>query len=279
MKRAYFTIDVEDYEDITSLQGYDLSNAPSMMDGFDRLLGLLRKEKVPVTHFVLASRLDRSKERLKKAIEAGDAIGVHGLTHELQGEKDVASFKASVSAAKKRIEEELGCVCLGYRAPGFDLSDDKLNELKELGFAYDSSKFDNGKRYPMFGHRLKLEGYEQVGEDHYVKDGFHEFAMPVASGFMAGFGLGGGIYPRFFPFLDYKVSLKQYLKTHDTFVFYCHPFEFSLTPCPKIAHLDFPSWYYSHVGRKRYLRRVARIIRIVRKQGFEFTTFERSVQD
>lgn len=274
MKKAFFTMDVEDYKDIILLQGKLPPSPPSMMDGMKRFVEMMREENIPITFFFLSSTLKENKDSIIKSLKEEDAIGIHGLEHSLVGEMSEERFEKEIGLAKKEAESILGKEALGYRAPGFDLTDEKLKSLQKLGFLYDSSKFDNGERYPMFDHRLNLQGFNNKDDAIYERDGFFEFSMPIAEGFMEGFGLGGGAYPRFFPYIDYKASLKRYLKKHDTFVFYCHPFEFSKARCPKIKGLSFPLWYYTHVGRWAYLRRAKKIISFLKKEGFSFETME-----
>jgi len=74
-----------------------------------------------------------------------------------------------------------------------------------------------------------------------------------------------------------KPVIKKYIKTHDYYVFYLHPFELSRKKVPKIKGLKSYDRYYLSQGVKTFPSRIVSIIEMLQEEGYEFVTFEELV--
>lgn len=270
-KYAVFTMDVEAFSDSECLKGKKYVCNDEMFDGLDNYLNLLNKYQIKANLFVVADKTDLVEEKLKKAIKDGHKIGIHGLTHTpslLLTNKD---FKEEISKAKNILEERLNTTIDGYRAPCFSINDDKIDILNECGITYDSSYLDNP--YTYYNGKLKLNEFNILNKNIYKKDDFYEFSLPVSNKFP----IGGGGYVRLFPWLFVKRYIKKYINNNENeiYIFYLHPFELSKKRIPYVKHLKLYDDYYLRNNRhKFYEKKIERIIKLLKHNGFEFKTFE-----
>jgi hypothetical protein len=110
----------------------------------DRLLALARELAIPLTLFAIGSDLSRpaSAAKLRAAREEGCEIANHTLDHRYDlvrlGREEI---RRQVHEGARAIERATGTVPLGFRAPGYTITDEVFSVLQELGVAYDSSVF------------------------------------------------------------------------------------------------------------------------------------------
>jgi hypothetical protein len=109
-----------------------------------RYLEILARHGVRATFFVVASDLasPAGRARVKEIAAAGHEVANHSNTHPY----DMARLpRARVRDEIRRAHEEIGATTgvpvVGFRAPGYDVSADMLDELAALGYTYDSSIF------------------------------------------------------------------------------------------------------------------------------------------
>ncbi len=109
----------------------------------DLTLALCGDLDAKATWFCLADQAKRHPALLKRIVERGHRIGLHGLTHQRAFTLDRALFRSSVKDGKALIEDISGAEVLGFRAPEWSLRDaacEYWRELPELGFTFDSSR-------------------------------------------------------------------------------------------------------------------------------------------
>ena len=53
-------------------------------------------------------------------------------------------------------------------------------------------------------------------------------------------------------------------------MFYVHPYEVSKKKAPRMKGLKFVEWLFVRIGRKSYLKKIEKIIKYLKKKGFEF---------
>ena len=111
----------------------------------DRLLALATRARIPLTLFAIGSDLARPEAaaKLRAAREAGCEIANHSLDHRydlvrLGRDRDPAAGARGRASA---IERATGVAPVGFRAPGYTITDEVFSVLDELGVAYDSSVF------------------------------------------------------------------------------------------------------------------------------------------
>jgi peptidoglycan/xylan/chitin deacetylase (PgdA/CDA1 family) len=116
--------------------GYDVA--------IDRLLAIARALDIPLTLFAVGRDLDRpeSAAKLREAHEAGCEIANHTLDHRYDlvrlGRPEIGR---QIEEGAHAIERAVGTRPVGFRAPGYTITDEVFDVLAELGVAYDSSVF------------------------------------------------------------------------------------------------------------------------------------------
>lgn len=110
----------------------------------DRLVALAREVDIPLTLFAVGSDLarDENAARLRTAYAAGCEIANHTLDHRydlVRLGRD--AIRRQVKEGAHAIERATGVAPVGFRAPGYTISDEVFSVLEELGVAYDSSVF------------------------------------------------------------------------------------------------------------------------------------------
>jgi peptidoglycan/xylan/chitin deacetylase (PgdA/CDA1 family) len=110
----------------------------------DRLESFADSVHVPLTLFAVGSDLSReaSAKRLAVARAHGHEIGNHSLDHRYDLVRlSTDEVRAQVERGAEMITRATGEAPVGFRAPGYTITDEVLGVLAELGVAYDSSVF------------------------------------------------------------------------------------------------------------------------------------------
>jgi peptidoglycan/xylan/chitin deacetylase (PgdA/CDA1 family) len=264
---------VEDWYHLEYFAGVPRGGA-SMLDGLERFRRTLAEERVPATFFTLGEIAARGAAPLRALVDEGHEIASHGPDHALLGGMPADAFARQLGEDRDRLEQAVSAPVLGYRAPCFSMDREKLARLPELGFRYDSSWIRCGD-HPLYG-RMELDDWPEVadGVRRSPGGGFLEFEVPTLE--LAGrrVPVGGGAYFRIFPWPLTRALVGRHLRRSGTYVFYIHPFE-----CSAVAGVDYPPGTGAgtrlrfQAGRRRTLPRLRRLIRLLRSEGFEFSTF------
>lgn len=110
----------------------------------ERLTDLARQNRMPLTLFAIGSDLARleAATKLRSARERGFEIANHSLDHRYDfvrlGRDEI---RRQIEAGADAIERAVGARPVGFRAPGYTITDEVFEVLAELGVAYDSSVF------------------------------------------------------------------------------------------------------------------------------------------
>jgi peptidoglycan-N-acetylglucosamine deacetylase len=109
----------------------------------DRFAALCRSLGGTGTAFAIARDVAGiAAEKLRTLDSEGFEIGCHSFAHDYRlTERVDGEIARDLRRAKKVFEDELGMQPLGFRAPGYHVSNVIFDELEELGFTYDSSVF------------------------------------------------------------------------------------------------------------------------------------------
>jgi peptidoglycan-N-acetylglucosamine deacetylase len=109
-----------------------------------RILEILKQYHLTITFFIVGqdAALDKNREALQAIAKAGHEIGNHSFKHEpwlhLYSMEEI---EKELAIAESAIENATGMRPIGFRGPGFSLSDDTLKVLVRRGYAYDASTF------------------------------------------------------------------------------------------------------------------------------------------
>ncbi len=110
----------------------------------DRLMAFSRDARVPLTFFAIGRDLDRPEAaaRLRDANALGHEIANHSLDHLYDlTRRPRDEIRAQIVGGIRAIERAVGSAAVGFRAPGYTITNEVFEVLTELGVAYDSSVF------------------------------------------------------------------------------------------------------------------------------------------
>jgi hypothetical protein len=112
--------------------------------GIARCEAFARAHHLPLTFFAVGADAARpgNGERLRRLVAAGHEIANHSLDHLYDlTRRDRAEMRRQVLGGADAIEAACGQRPVGFRAPGYTLSDTLVEVLVEAGVEYDSSVF------------------------------------------------------------------------------------------------------------------------------------------
>ena len=272
MKKAVISIDVEDWYHLEYFKDNLNDKSQSILEeGTNEFINIISKENIKATFFIGGELISAKLELLKKIINQDHEISGHSFNHVRPLTQSVEEFKLDSTKLLVELKENLNIINPGYRAPCFSLDDERLKILKELNYSYDSSKISAGF-HPLYGS-INIKQYEKVFDNVYTDKTFTEFELPTQRFLNKNIPISGGGYLRILPWFLFKYLLKKYLKENETYFFFVHPFELTnknISP-PKdssiISRLRFS------IGRSKGASRFIKLIKILKKEGFEFVTF------
>lgn len=271
-KYAVFTMDVEAFTDTECVSAAHTDISSDMLDGFDEYIKILDKHGIKSTLFTVGCLAPKIKDKIKKHIAVGHQLALHSYDHVAPMDISLEKFKEQTAKAKQMLDEMFDTEVKGYRAPCFSIDKSRLEVLQELGFTYDSSYLD----YPKARHvvDLDLSDFTQLRDGMFKKDGFYEFGLSRHHVFGHRFPISGGGYVRLSNWGFVKALIKQYISRNNYYVFYLHPFELTKEKIPTIKNLKSYDKYYLNVGLRSYASKIESIIKMLKKRGYEFVTFE-----
>jgi hypothetical protein len=145
---------------------------PSYLDRVvPRCLEFLRERNLNITFFIVAQdlRRDTDAEMVRSIAQHGHEIGNHTFKHDpwLHLYSDQA-LEEEIGSAEDHIQRVTGFRVVGFRGPGFSLSDSVLRSLVRRGYEYDASVFPNllnplGRHYFFARSRLSKAERKQRG--------------------------------------------------------------------------------------------------------------------
>jgi hypothetical protein len=148
VRLASLSVDLDEIPNYFAIHGLAPPQGPERAAVYDvaidRLSGFAKSSGLPLTLFAIASDLDRpaAAARLRRAREDGHEMGNHTLDHRYDfvrlGRDEMAR---QIEEGARRIHAVTGAAPIGFRAPGYTITDDVFEVLGELGVAYDSSVF------------------------------------------------------------------------------------------------------------------------------------------
>ncbi|MFM7290285.1 MAG: polysaccharide deacetylase family protein [Planctomycetia bacterium] len=269
---AVLSMDVEDWYHLDYFQGAAHDRSGSMLDGLDVYLDLLEGHRIRTTFFVLGELAEPLGTQLRAMVDAGHEIASHGMAHKRPLLMSPGEFAADLRQSKAALEAVVQRNVEGFRAPCFSLDRTRLEEVRKAGYAYDSSRIDF-TGHPLYGS-LDLDGFGAVSSGHFRQQGFHEFEVSTLPLFGKRLPISGGGYLRIAPWAAMRPLVQTHLSRHPLYVLYIHPFELSRRPNPAaLAGLSYPQRLRFSVGRAGVARKLDRLVGLLRRNGFSFTTF------
>lgn len=271
-KYAVFTMDVESFADTECISALGLQVDADLMDGFDEYLKILDQYNIKSTLFVVGDLGTSTLNKLYPHIQNGHSLALHSFSHIAPVSVPINKFREELQRAKLRLQELFQTDVVGFRAPCFSMDKEHLDVLQELGFRYDSSHLD----YSPARHTVKLDlqNYEPLRKGIFRNRNFYEFGLSKEKVFGFPFPISGGGYVRLSNWGFIKTLIHHYIHKNDYYVFYLHPFELTKQQVPFLKELKSYDKYYIKQGIRNYGKRVEQIIRMLKKDGYQFVTFE-----
>jgi peptidoglycan/xylan/chitin deacetylase (PgdA/CDA1 family) len=168
---ASLSVDLDNqwsYMKIHADRGWD--SFPSYLDlVVPRILRLLDDLDLTVTFFIVGqdAALRKNEAALRSIAAAGHEIGNHSFHHDpwihMNSEQ---AIEDELALAEEHIERATGQRPIGYRAPGYSLSEATLRALRRRGYRYDASTLPTfvgplARAYYFLNSRLSAEEKEQ----------------------------------------------------------------------------------------------------------------------
>ncbi|HVJ88829.1 MAG TPA: polysaccharide deacetylase family protein [Labilithrix sp.] len=147
MRIAAVSVDLDEIHHYFEIHGLAVPDGVGTLvydAAIDRLRGLADAGRFPLTLFAIGRDLarDASRDRLLAAAKDGHEIGNHSLDHRYDlvrlGRAEIAR---QISEGAAAIELACGARPVGFRAPGYTITDEVFEVLAEQGVAYDASVF------------------------------------------------------------------------------------------------------------------------------------------
>ncbi len=270
-KYAVFTIDVEAFSDTECISNLDSPPDIDIVDGFERYMEILDRHGIKGTLFTVGTFAPKISDTIIKYSKKGHSIALHSYDHKAPMLQSLDDFREKTARAKNMLEDMFNTEVTGFRAPCFSMDNSRLEILRELGFKYDSSHLGFPARHTA---DLDLSGFREYRRGVFENHGFYEFSMSAGRFFGKRFPVSGGGYVRLSNWNFISVLIRRFIRKNDYYVFYLHPFELTRKKIPFIRELKSYDKFYTQYGIKSYARKVERIIKMLKKCGYEFVTFE-----
>ncbi|MDA7668331.1 polysaccharide deacetylase family protein, partial [bacterium] len=233
---------------------------------------ILEKHSVKATFFVVGELAETLRPVLRTLEQAGHEIASHTYSHRRPLTISSDEFDDELVQSKMVIELVIDGKVSGFRAPCFSMDRDYLERVRVAGYDYDSSRIDFSQ-HPLYGS-LDMDGFKANLKGHYYHDNFHEFEVSSLKIWNRSIPVSGGGYLRIFPWIMMKHLLKRYLKDNDFYVLYIHPFELSERKCPPLpCNTSASTRQRFNYGRASVPKKLAKLIKLLESNGFEFSTF------
>ena len=248
---------------------------PTVINGIDKILELLRKNETLATFFLVGELLLVEPELQDKILDEGHEIAFHTMYHT---RLDSEGYKEKFLDEIKNFEKLTSGKSKGFRAPTFSLNDTSswaIDILRECGYQYDSSVVPaKGKMYGLPNaliepYRISSSSIENDDPDSDML----EFPLLVTKFLGKKIPAGGGFYLRTLPMRIIKNAIRKYEDLNIPATFYIHSWELTPEFFPKIPMSKKDEFVTYHNIEKAYPK-MDEIL-----ENFQFTSFDKYLQN
>ncbi|MBI5516075.1 MAG: polysaccharide deacetylase family protein [Deltaproteobacteria bacterium] len=148
MRLCALSVDLDEVPCYHAIHGLPPASGPAAhavyADAVPRFRALFKELGVPGTFFVIGQDLedDLVRERLRGLLDDGHELSNHSLSHRYDLTRlPPGAQRDEVQGGIAAMERALGVRPVGFRAPGYTLTDGLLAALRDLKVSYDSSVF------------------------------------------------------------------------------------------------------------------------------------------
>ena len=242
---------------------------PTMFQGLDKILELLRKHDVKATFFVVGELLESNPEILDKILDAEHEIGFHTMKH---NRLDSPNFKEKFKEEIKEFDKLTSKKSIGFRAPTFSINKKSswvIDELVNNNYRYDSSIIP--AKTSLYGipeaekspYKITSKCLEKNNENGKLI----EFPLLVTKFLGKTIPAAGGFYLRTLPLKIIKNAIKSYENKDRVSSFYIHSWELTPEYIPKIKLPTKNNFITFHKIEKTFSKMESLF------NQFEFTSF------
>ena len=242
---------------------------PSVINGIDKILDLLRKRETSATFFIVGELLEIQPEIFDKIIENGHEIGFHTMYHD---RLDSSGYKEKFSNEIEKFAVLTNHKSRGFRAPTFSLNNTSswaIDILAENDYVYDSSIVP--AKTSMYGSpNAEHEPYRITSksiEKNNSSGKLIEFPLMTTTFLGKKIPAAGGFYLRTLPMKVTKNAIKNYEKQGIPANFYIHSWELTPEYMPKLD-LSFKDNFVTFHNIDKAYQRMNDILK-----EFSFTSF------
>ena len=222
-RQLALSFDVECYYQIVAKDflGKAIVPTPEVLTNTSWILDLLAREGKKATFFFLGNVAEHYPELVRRAVDEGHEIGVHGDVHDYVRDMDEKQFRNEITRGMRKIRAAGADEIVGHRATAFSISRKNLwalDTLRDLGLRYDSSIF------PFEGGRYGIPDWPRA--PGMTDAGISEVPMSVVTIGGRKIPCMGGGYVRYFPLAFTRWCANRLRREGLTPVCYFHPYEF-----------------------------------------------------
>ena len=262
-----FTVDLEDWYQGIELPAETWKEHASRLEiGLHRILGLLDKQGVRATFFVLGWIAKQYPALVKQVAMSGHELGSHGLFHEKVYNLSPEAFRQDVRTTRALLQELSGQPVVVHRSPFFSITSKNLWALKilsEEGFTIDCSI--SPLKTWRYGISRCPDGIYNITDT-----GIVEFPVSTFNILNRKWAIGGA-YFRILPYRFTRKAFSRRLAAGKCTMFYVHPWEYD------VDHPNVPmEWKAKLTHYARLHKTYPYTKRLLR--DFEFDTVSRVVE-
>lgn len=248
--------------------------------GIDRLLRLWEKYNIKATWFAPAHSVESFPGQIKKILDAGHELGLHGYTHEFVSTLSEDQQRDVLRKSIEVLEKATGKKPRGWTAPAWATSRETVALLEEFGIEYDHS-FMHHDSQPYYLPSPHLSSHVETDVS---KDAAH-WMVPMSTlvpssvvEIPANWHLDD--WPPFQLSLS-QASTHGYIDTQTIERLWKEQFEFLYRECPEDGSFVFPISIHPQVsGKPQVLLLHERFIEWINgHEGVEWHTMESMVDE
>lgn len=252
------SMDIEDWPQSTWDHTLPITKRAAKNTEF--ILELLTKHNCRITMFVLGKFAERFPSIVKRMASEGHEIASHGYGHVEVFKQSPELFWEDVARSKDILENITGQPVFGYRAPDYSITSNELWALEilaDIGIVYDSSIF------PTKFTRYGIVDWPPNPVNVNLHSGKNLVEMPLTTLKIFGsrWPVAGGGYHRLLPWPLIKLAINQQLRNNNSFMSYCHPYEFDPNELLEIdVDLPLKTKLHQGIGRRGFLRKFEKML-------------------
>lgn len=180
-----------DFDAETVWVAFDPANAdrPGVMSighygarvGLPLILDVLKRHAVKATFFVVGQNVERYPDRVRRILDEGHEIGVHGYTH-TPPQRLVPEEEEGEIVKALELLRGAGATVNGYRSPSWDVSPVTLDLLDKHGFVYSSQMMADMRPYRHPSNKVIELPIQWLLDDWpFFAFGYGEMGRPIQS--------------------------------------------------------------------------------------------------